>query len=66
MIFQHQDSNYPPEIRESDLYPELRAKRLKPNQPAPEPLTDAEREDMAVNFARVDEWDRRNRGQQFQ
>jgi len=48
------------------LYPELRTKRLKPNQPAPEPLTDAEREDMAVNFAHVDEWDRRNRGQQFQ
>lgn len=64
MIFQHQDSNYPPEIREVDLYPELKTRYVKP-KPRPEPLTDAERIAQGEAFARIDEWDKRNKGQQF-
>jgi hypothetical protein len=65
MIFQHQDSNYPPEIRESDLYPQINTRYVKP-APRKEPLTDAERIAQGEAFKYIDEYDKRSKGQQFQ
>ena len=59
MLFTFQDSNLPAGFDESEYTPKQKRK------PVPEPLTDAEREEMARQFAIIDEYDKRNKGQQF-
>jgi hypothetical protein len=60
-------SNLPPDFIEERFYKEVntqqsRAYRVTPKQP----LTDAERIAQGEAFAIIDEYDRRNRGQQFE
>jgi len=60
-------SNLPPDFKEEHYYSEVntqqsRAYRVKPIKP----LTDAERIAQGEAFVIIDEYDRRNRGQQFQ
>ena len=62
-----EQSNLPYGFNEERYYREVntqqsRAFRVKRT----EPLTDAEREAQAEAFAFIDEYDKRNRGQQFQ
>jgi len=60
-------SNLPPDFREERYYSEVnthqsRAYRVTPSKP----LTDAERIAQGEAFAIIDEFDKRNRGQQFE
>jgi hypothetical protein len=60
-------NNLPPDFIEERFYKEVntqqsRAYRVTPKQP----LTDAERIAQAEAFAIIDEYDKRNRGQQFE
>lgn len=65
MLQEHQDSNLPSGFNESDYYPELNTRYLKSNPKSVE-ISEAERIAQGEAFARIDEWDMRNKGQQFQ
>jgi hypothetical protein len=60
-------NNYPPDFREELHYREVNTQdsiafRVTPSKP----LTDAERIAQGEAFAIIDEYDKRNRGQQFE
>jgi hypothetical protein len=60
-------NNYPPDFKMERYYSEVNTQQSRAYRVTPsKPLTDAEREEMAVNFARVDAFDKRNRGQEFE
>jgi hypothetical protein len=60
-------NNYPPDFKEERYYSEVNTQQSRAYRVTPSnPLTDAEREQMAINFARVDAFDKRNRGQEFE
>jgi hypothetical protein len=61
-------NNYPPDFKMQRHYRDYLERRGNGGIPIKrsEPLTDAEREEMAINFARVDAFDKRNRGQEFE
>lgn len=61
-------NNYPPDFKMQRHYPDYLERRGGGGIPIKrtEPLTDEQREEMAINFAWVDEYDKRNRGQQFE
>jgi hypothetical protein len=61
-------NNYPPDFKMERHYPDYLERRGGGGIPIKrsEPLTDAEREAEAIAFAWVDEYDRRNRGQEFE
>jgi hypothetical protein len=60
-------NNYPPDFKEERYYREVNTQQSRAYRVTPsEPLTDAERIAQAEAFAIIDEYDRRNRGQQFQ
>ena len=61
MISQHQASNLPPDYKEPKYPQDSIALRVKRS----EPLTDAEREAQSEAFARIDEYDKRSKWQQF-
>lgn len=68
MIYNFDKSNnLPPDFRMQRHYPDYLERRGGGGIPVKrkEPLTDAERQAEAEAFAWVDEYDRRNRGQQF-
>lgn len=65
MLFEHQDSNLPAGFNEKDYYPELNTRYLKPNS-KPVEMSEAERIAQGEAFKYIDEYDKRNRGQQFQ
>jgi hypothetical protein len=60
-------SNLPPDFREERYYREVNTQQSRAFRVTPiKPLTDAERIAQGEAFAIIDEYDRRNRGQQFQ
>ncbi len=61
-------NNYPPDFKMQTHYPDYLERRGGGGIPIKrsEPLTDAERIAQGEAFAFIDEYDRRNRGQQFQ
>ena len=59
-------SNYPPDFKEERYYSEINTQQSRAYRVTPsKPLTDAERIAQGEAFAIIDEYDRRNRGQQF-
>ena len=60
-------SNLPPDFKEERYYREVNTQQSRAYRVTPsEPLTDAERIAQGEAFAIIDEYDRRNRGQQFE
>jgi hypothetical protein len=60
-------SNLPPDFREERFYKEVNTQQSRAYRVTPsKPLTDAERIAQGEAFAIIDEYDKRNRGQQFQ
>jgi hypothetical protein len=60
-------SNLPPDFREERYYREVNTQQSRAYRVTPSnPLTDAERIAQGEAFAIIDEYDKRNRGQQFQ
>jgi hypothetical protein len=61
-------SNYPPDFKMQRHYPDYLERRGGSGIPIKrsEPLSDAERIAQGEAFAIIDEYDRRNRGQQFE
>jgi hypothetical protein len=60
-------SNLPPDFREERYYREVNTQQSRAYRVTPSnPLTDAERIAQGEAFAIINEYDRRNRGQQFE
>jgi hypothetical protein len=60
-------SNLPPDFREERFYKEVNTQQSRAYRVTPsKPLTDTERIAQGEAFAIIDEYDRRNRGQQFE
>ena len=59
-------SNLPPDFKEERYYSEVNTQQSRAYRVTPSnPLTDAERIAQGEAFAFIDEYDKRNRGQQF-
>jgi hypothetical protein len=59
-------SNLPPDFKEERYYREVNTQQSRAYRVTPsKPLTDAERIAQGEAFAFIDEYDKRNRGQQF-
>ena len=60
-------SNLPPDFNEERYYREVNTQQSRAFRVTPSnPLTDAERIAQGEAFAIIDEYDKRNRGQQFE
>jgi hypothetical protein len=60
-------NNLPPDFKEERFYREVNTQQSRAYRVTPSnPLTDTERIAQGKAFAIIDEYDRRNRGQQFQ
>jgi hypothetical protein len=60
-------NNLPPDFREERYYREVNTQQSRAYRVTPsEPLTDAERIAQGEAFSIIDEYDKRNRGQQFE
>jgi hypothetical protein len=60
-------NNLPPDFNEERYYREVNTQQSRAYRVTPsKPLTDAERIAQAEAFAIIDEYDKRNRGQQFE
>ena len=60
-------NNLPPDFKEERYYSEVNTQQSRAYRVTPsKPLTDAERIAQGEAFAFIDEYDKRNRGQQFE